>query len=197
MQQALSQTAQAQKTPRSVTRLPAEHIQRVFTRLTASYGRKFTSLFRDEAALESAAQEWAEGLGILSSKQIKHGLDSCRLMSDWNPSIPEFIRLACDLPTVDQVMTRVLDSNCRDLVSYLVRSKIGSYRMNNCSTRELTIFIRGYYTECYRQALEQTAGNDAVFEPTTSLPETVAEEIIPATDEEVEAHLGDIRQCLR
>lgn len=195
-QQASSQTAQERETRPAVSRLPESHVQRVFTRLTASYGRKFTSLFRDQAALEAAAQEWAVALGVLSSKQIKHGLDTCRLLSDWNPSIPEFIRLACDLPTINQVITRVLDDDCGDPVSYRVRSKLGSYRMRNNTTSDLIVFIRGYYSDCYKQALDEVAGNDRKLEPQPALPNEVEVEQPRISSDQILSNIRELRKSL-
>lgn len=185
-----------QKTQASATELPAKHVQRVFTRLTSIYGRRFTSLFKDQKALESAAKEWSQALGGLHQNQIANALTACQQLTDWNPSIPEFIRLACNLPTIDQVVARVLRGDNADPVSYRVRAKIGTFGFWNYTTDTLIKLIRGHYQDCYKEALEATMGKAVVEVHQKALPEESTEMPPRADDDVAAAGIAGMRSSL-
>lgn len=67
-------------------------IARLFARLQARYGHKWTSQIPNAEMVRLAAAEWADGLAGLTNEQIAEGL--AEWDGDWPPSLPEF-RKAC------------------------------------------------------------------------------------------------------
>lgn len=68
---------------------------KLFARLQARYGHKWTSQFSTPEMTRLAVAEWAIGLQDLTSEQIQHGLNTFE--GDWPPSLPEFRRACIDL----------------------------------------------------------------------------------------------------
>ena len=74
-------------------------ISALFSKFQIIYGSKWTSQI---AGLEDLyIDEWREGLKNLNGKQIKNGLNECRLQ-DWPPSMGEFVKL-CIGPEIPRV----------------------------------------------------------------------------------------------
>ena len=64
----------------------------LFQRMGDIYGKQWTMRFSNQLTLNSAKQEWANGLSKLSGQQIKNGLQECVFSGkEWPPSLPKFI----------------------------------------------------------------------------------------------------------
>lgn len=118
------------------------------------------------------------------------------MLAEWNPSIAEFIRAACKLPSLNQCISRVIDQNNIDPVSYRVSAKIGQYAMRSMSIDSLRSSIRSYYEDCYEEALNEVIGSDEEFKPAASLPETVVVETEPADPEIVSSNIEEMRRAI-
>ncbi len=71
---------------------------RLWTRMTAIYGHKWSSSFGDAAiigeSLTETAKVWAMGLINVSPQELSEGLNACmRSGESWPPTLPEFIKL--------------------------------------------------------------------------------------------------------
>ena len=87
----MSLPAEQSNRPSSTSRLPEPVIERLFNRLAAMYGAKFTDQWKgvDPAYLKAV---WAEELSAYAVDEIKRGLDACRTRI-WPPTLPEFLQL--------------------------------------------------------------------------------------------------------
>lgn len=72
-----------------------QDIAKLFARLQARYGHKWTSQFTSPDMTRLAVAEWLAGLGGLTLDQLRRGLDAWD--GDWPPSLPEFRRACIDL----------------------------------------------------------------------------------------------------
>lgn len=73
------------------TEKQSEWIDRLFARLWAMYGNKFSQMWvgQDINAVKSV---WREDLAEFTPNEIAHGVDACKT-HDWPPSLPEFVKL--------------------------------------------------------------------------------------------------------
>lgn len=87
----MSLPAEQSRTPSSTSPLPEPWIERLFNRLAAMYGAKFTDQWKgvDPAYMK---QVWAEDLSGYAVDEIKRGLEACRTRT-WPPTLPEFLQL--------------------------------------------------------------------------------------------------------
>lgn len=71
--------------------LDAEWVARIFARMSAMYGAKFTQQWQgvDPKALGAV---WAEDLAGYTGAEIKRGLEACK-SRQWPPTLPEFCNL--------------------------------------------------------------------------------------------------------
>lgn len=76
------------------SRLPRHWQVALFKRFEAIYGNLFVDRFKTQEDYEAAMQEWAEALVVLSGEQIKRGIEKCRVVKTFPPSIAEFMTLA-------------------------------------------------------------------------------------------------------
>lgn len=66
-------------------------VSRLFARLAAKYGQKWSSLYPTTPALQIAKSEWAKELSCVSDSLIGYGLDKClEKHPSWPPTIGEF-----------------------------------------------------------------------------------------------------------
>jgi len=71
--------------------LPESWIEKLFSRLSAMYGRKFADLWAG-CNLAEVKAVWAEDLAGCSGEEIKRGLDACKTRT-FPPTLPEFLML--------------------------------------------------------------------------------------------------------
>lgn len=128
-------------------------------RMTAIYGNKFASLFKSDQMLAVAKNEWAVGLAGLSDEQINTGLTRASILADWNPNIPEFIRLALEIPDKQTAIQRAIHNGGGDPVSNRIRASIGSWDLKNKSTIALETQAGGLYADAYEAAIQEGRGH--------------------------------------
>lgn len=73
------------------TALPESWVEKLFSRLSAMYGRKFADLWSG-CNLREVKAAWAEDLAVFSGEEIKRGLDACKTRT-FPPTLPEFVQL--------------------------------------------------------------------------------------------------------
>lgn len=73
-------------------KLPEEWIDRLFMRLAAMYGNKFTKMW-DGIPRQDQISTWAEMLGDMDKNDLSIGLKNC-ISQPYPPTLPEF-RLLC------------------------------------------------------------------------------------------------------
>lgn len=176
-------------------RLPDKYTDRIFMRLAAIYGHKFTSMYPTEEAIAVAKAEWAEGLAGLSDFQLNQGFQRCRMLSDWNPNIPEFLRFATNLPGVELVTQRVLKKQIHDPITRRLCSLIGNYDLKHKSDKQLRDQIKEIYSEVYESALHEVIGLNKNWEPPVQI-ERQKKEDKPRTKEAGITAIGDAREIL-
>lgn len=184
-------------TKASRSELPEPYVEKLFARMSAIYGHKFNSLFRDEKALKLGKREWSTALAPLSDKQIGRGIQASRYLSDWNPNIPEFVRKACNLPDVHQCAARVIKRNNIDLVSYKITALIGSHNLKTLSDLNIKKMVMGYYEDAYAEVLATVIGRDDVFVPKPAIEEQDQEEATYADEGTVRPELEKMKQITR
>lgn len=134
-------------------------------RFSAIYGHKFTSMFPTDEAMQVAKAEWADGLAGLSNFQLGQGLNRARMISDWNPNIPEFIRLATNLPNMGQAVQRVCKQNIKDPVTRNLCAKIGTWKLNRETSDNIVKMAKSLYVEAYEEAIDEVKGMDDNWRP--------------------------------
>lgn len=70
--------------------LPDSWIERLFDKLSAMYGNRFTDMWRGIDP-EMVKREWAESLVSYPPAVLKYALDQCKDTSNSPPSLPQFI----------------------------------------------------------------------------------------------------------
>lgn len=75
-----------------INKLPLEWIDRLFMRLAAMYGNKFTKMW-DGIPRQEQIETWAEMLADMDKNDLATGLKNC-INSPYPPTLPEF-RLLC------------------------------------------------------------------------------------------------------
>jgi len=172
-----AQPSSGQNAPIQSNSLPAKYTDRIFMRLSAIYGHKFTSLFPNEAALSVAKSEWGSSLAELSDFQIGQALDRCRLISDWNPNIPEFIRLATNLPDKNLAVMRVIKHQIIDPVTRDICNMLGSYELKHSITKSIEEKARSLYLYSYEKILPEIIGRNENWKPPMQIVQQPKEEI--------------------
>ena len=178
--------------------LPDKEINQIFLRLTAIYGYRFTSTFsgKEGKLIKIAKAEWGNALAKLSSFQLEQGLRRARLLSDWNPNIPEFIRLATNLPSQGLAVDRTIKRNIVDPVTRDICSLIGNYNLNNESKKNIEKKASAYYFDSYERVVIQVMGAKANWEPPVKLAYENKPEEIKKTEGLGEVYIGKAREAL-
>jgi len=175
--------------------LPEKYIDRIFMRLAAIFGHKWVSLFPDATAQAVAKAEWSNALEPLSDFQIGQGLDRCRRIADWNPTIPEFIRYATNLPTAGVVAERVAKREAIDPISRHIIHTIGGYDLRRMDVAKVEAKAKELYPDAYEAVLPQVMGMDRNWQPPEQI-EKQAEAEGPRTREAGEEAINTLREVL-
>lgn len=176
--------------------IPKNEIDQVFLRFGAIYFHRFNSLFPNNKSVKVAKAEWANALGELSKFQINQGLLRCRSISDWNPNIPEFIRLATNLPDVFTAINRVMKRNIIDPVTRDICSEISSFDFNNNTQSELKNKIRSAYQDIYERVLNEIMGKTKNWEPPVQITHKIPKEAVKKTKELGRSYIKQARENL-
>lgn len=75
-------------------------IMLLYKRLDGLYPSKWRASFPDAEAIDNWQEAWAEAFveDSITPQMIKRGLENCRDMYDWPPSLPQFLK-ACREPS--------------------------------------------------------------------------------------------------
>ncbi|WP_432785039.1 hypothetical protein AAEX37_01978 [Oligella sp. MSHR50489EDL] len=75
-------------------------IMLLYKRLDGLYPSKWRSSFPDAEAIDNWREAWVEAFveDNITPEMIKRGLENCRDMYDWPPSLTEFLK-ACKVPS--------------------------------------------------------------------------------------------------
>lgn len=179
-----------------ITQAAHEKVRQVFKSFSINFQQSFTNNFKTDDALETAAKKWANKIGYLTQNQIDRGIERVENLNQWTPRLNEFLRLACDLPTLEAAQARILTDKNTDLVSYRIRSRIGHHKMMNLQTSQLMALIKGMYEEEFEKALNDTIGSEQTFEPVKALPEQATEIPTRCSDETASEELAKMRHAL-
>lgn len=164
--------------------------------MNATYGARWRANFPDEKSLNIGKVVWAQKLAGLTNSQLRRGIDACAMLADWNPSIAEFIRAACRLPSLNQCISRVLEQNNSDPVSYRIAAKIGEHGLRRLSYDQARAAIRSHYEDCYEDALIDVIGNDESFKTVKALPAESTVETPRADDETAYSNISEMRKAI-
>ena len=164
--------------------------------MNAAYGAKWRANFPDPESLSIGRFKWGTMLHGLTQNQLRRGVNSSVKLADWNPSISEFLRAACNLPSLEQCFARVMDGENIDQVSYKITAKIGTYKMKTLNFNQIKFSVKSYYDDAYEEVLAQTIGNDEQFKPVVALPKESAVEISRADDATAFSNLRAMRSSL-
>lgn len=74
-------------------------MDRLFNKLDGMYPHKWRSAFASESAIQNWRDSWSEGFveDNMTPHEIKRGIDACRQLYAWPPSLSEFVQ-ACRPP---------------------------------------------------------------------------------------------------
>jgi len=75
----------------------SEWVDRLFARLGAMYGNKFSAMWEGQS-LVAVKDIWREDLAEFTPDEISHGVASCKTR-DWPPTLPEFVKMC--RPAID------------------------------------------------------------------------------------------------
>ena len=140
--------------------LETKQVSKIFQTMKAIYGQKFMASFHSTEDIQQAQAVWARALWFLDDHQVTKGLKKCAYLEDWNPNIPELIRLATGLPRKEETVARVLSGDTEDEVSWRIRKKIGSWDIGHQTQSVIRTRVLGLYPEVYMEVIEEMEGED-------------------------------------
>ena len=135
--------------------LDMAQVSKIFLTLRAVYGKKFLASFQSSEQMQAAQAIWSEALWFLNEDQVNEGLSRCIHLEDWDPNIPQFIRLATGLPDKNEAVARVLSGNTPDEVSYRIRKGIGSWDIGHQTQATIKTRVMGMYDDIYMEVIEE------------------------------------------
>ncbi len=175
-------------------------MDRLWERMTAIYGHRWTSAYGNEDD-----GTWLQGLAGVTPDQIAAGLSRCLERGDgWPPTLPEFRALcqegAHNLPPVDRAYREACEHSTRPAehdwshpAVFVAGQDAGWWSLRRDPSRTTwPVFRRSYEDACNRVK----AGEDLSALVVKSLPETPAE-VKPADQETAKGHVSALRAQLR
>lgn len=165
--------------------------------MESSFGHKWRSLFKTDDDVMLGKQVWAARLGAFTKVQLRRGMNQASALNDWTPSLGEFMRLACGLPSFEQCYARIIEKSASDKVSYTIYGRIGSWDLGRMSEYSLRIRIKGMYEEVYPRILAETIGCDDEFKPVAAIPQDMPERKPQCSPETAEKYLSAMKATLK
>lgn len=113
--------------------LPDSWIEKLFSRFSAMYGRKFADLWSG-CNLKEVKAAWAEDLAVFSGEEIKYGLAACKTRT-FPPTLPEFILLC--RPAIDYealyigAANALNDGRWKSKLAYWATRSVGMFEVRN------------------------------------------------------------------
>lgn len=126
----------------------------IFAALEAAYGNKFTSGFNSEKAMKKGIEIWGTQTSFLTGKELAYGLQQAIILSEWNPTLAEFIRLSLGLPSLEQAIARILNLKLSDPVTMEIGRSIGSWDLGRQSQSVIIKRVTGCYPDAYVRVLD-------------------------------------------
>lgn len=141
----------------------ADRVDRVFARLVALYGHRFTAPIDTDELWAMAREEWAPAAAALTDEQIRRALEACKARLDaWPPPIGEFVRLALGLPEPHQAAARAAKGE-GDTLSRLIRRESGDpYNVRMADSRTAQRLCERAYEGIARGFAERVNRGEAV-----------------------------------
>ena len=175
---------------------PAPVMRRLWQRMGAIYGHRWSSGYGEDAAKEGSAGEvWAKGLAGLSAMQIGAGISAAMASADpWPPTLPQFRALCLGIPsfaTVAHQVARPAPEHSRFV--RLVWQHIDAWRYKQSSGYEAEKILRG----AYEIACEHVMRGGALPEPSLAVAQERRPPPRPARPEVAEAAMREITEKLR
>lgn len=134
--------------------IPDRHLRRVWERMTAIYGPRWTSSMgvvpvNEDGSLTVSGDTWAQGLSGLTPDQIAHGLRSCLATdSGWPPTLPEFRAKCVDVPPITDVRAQ-LRGEFKDFAPFtlMVYRRLDFWNYRRAETRQAEHMLSEAYND--------------------------------------------------
>lgn len=170
---------------------PAPVMCRLWHRMGAIYGHRWSSAYGEDATAQGEAGEvWAKGLAGLTARQIGDGISAAMASADpWPPTLPEFRALCLGIPsyaTVAHQIARPAPEQSRFV--RLVWQRIDGWRFGQAPTQESERMLRS----AYEAAREHVMRGGALPEPSIAIEAAKPREAKPASPEVVKAAMDKI-----
>lgn len=184
--------------PASCEPIPAPFLRRVWERMAAIYPNKWRAAMGEsphsaEGKLSVYGDTWAKGLTGLTPEELGRGLEACITRTDpWPPVLPEFRALCLGIPSLAEVREDLQrDGADRAPFTVMVGRRMDPWAYRNADQRAADRMLR----EAYDDAREARMRGEPLPEPLVQV-EHDAPEPVPATREQAQAHLDEIRRDL-
>jgi hypothetical protein len=174
---------------------PAPVMCRLWHRMGAIYGHRWSSAYGEDATARGEAGEvWAKGLAGLTARQIGDGISAAMASADpWPPTLPEFRALCLGIPafaTVAHQIARPAPEQSRFV--RLVWQYIDGWRFGQASTQESERMLRS----AYEVAREHVMRGGALPEPSPAIEAPKPRPIRPASEDVVRTEMQRIADAL-
>lgn len=173
-------------------------MRRLWVRLVAIYGHRFTSAYGercddDAGALTLAGDTWQRGLSGISEQAMAAGLQGCLMSADpWPPTLPAFRALCLQVPTLAAVRLR-LRTGKPDGFARMVWQQLDTFAWRQADAVLADRLLRDAYDLTREHVM---AGGALPLEPVATL-EQEKREHRPAPPEVAEKHIADIAAVLQ
>jgi hypothetical protein len=174
----------------------ATAMRRLWSRMTAIYGHKWTAAYGercddDVGALTTAGDTWQRGLAGVDERRIGTGLNACLMSADpWPPTLPAFRSMCLSIPTL-AVVKLGLRTN-RTGFNRLVWQNLDSHLLRQATAERADYMIR----DAYELAREHVMSGGALPEVAGIIEAAKPESPKPASPEFVAEHLRKVAEVL-
>lgn len=174
---------------------PAPVMCRLWHRMGAIYGHRWSSAYGEDATAQGEAGEvWAKGLAGLTARQIGDGISAAMASADpWPPTLPEFRAMCLGIPsfaTVAHQITRPAPEQSRFV--RLVWQRIDGWRFGQAASQEAERMLRG----AYEIAREHVMRGGALPEPSVAIEPPAPRKVKPASPEVAKAAMDKIAAAI-
>lgn len=141
-----------------------KHMEAIWKKMARIYGHKWVSNYgaRDDGTWFSAIQKFPE-------ESVMRGLEKCLLRPDpWPPSLPEFCQMCLDIPDVGTVVNKLLNQDYSDSMSLAIKKKIGSWNLQNQTTKEIRQQVMALYESTYLEIVSTCSDNKTMIQSMTN-----------------------------
>lgn len=174
---------------------PAPVMCRLWHRMGAIYGHRWSSAYGEDATAQGEAGEvWAKGLAGLTARQIGDGISAAMASADpWPPTLPEFRALCLGIPSFATVAHQIFrPAPEQSMFVRLVWQRIDGWRFGQAPTQEAERMLRS----AYESAREHVMRGGALPEPSIAIEAAKPREVQPASPEVVKAAMDKIAAAI-